>query len=158
MQMHDATLGAAADRAREMERGRLRRSAGKHEGAERLELRIGVVDRALELLDARVVDARLFEVLRHLLAVGSGEQRAEGEEVALHEHEQLVDARHRLDGARQPEDGVELVHVTVRLDARIVLRDAPPAEQPRRAGVAGSGVDLHRGKDSPGGMTVNGSR
>ena len=37
-----------------------------------------VVDRALELLDARVVDARLLEMLAHLLGIGRGEQRADG--------------------------------------------------------------------------------
>ena len=95
--------------------------------------------------DALVVDARLLEMLRHLLAVGRGEQRADGEQVALDGHEHLVDARHRLDGARDAEDGVELVDVAVGLDARIVLRDAAAAEEPRVAGVAGLRVDLHRG-------------
>ena len=83
------------------------------------------------------------EMLRHLLAVGRGEQRADGEQVALHGDEHLVDARHQLDGARHPEDGVQLVDVTVRLDARVVLGDAPAAEEPGVAGVAGLGVDLH---------------
>ena len=90
-----------------------------------------------------VVDARLLELLRHLLAIGRGEQRADGEQVALHRHEHFVDARHQLDGARHPEDGVQLVDVAVRLDARMVLGDAPAAEEARVAGVAGLGVDLH---------------
>ena len=95
-----------------------------------------------------LVDAGLLEMLRHLVAVGGGEQRADGEQVALHGDEHLVDARHRLDGARHPEDGVQLIDVTVRLDARVVLGDAPAAEQPRVAVVSGPCVDLHGRKYS----------
>ena len=107
-----------------------------------------VVDRLLELRDAALVDARLLEMLRHLLAVGGGEQRADGEQVALHGDEHLVDARHHLDGARHPDDGVQLVDVTICLDARIVLGNAPAAEEPRVAAVAGLACRSSREKYS----------
>ena len=60
-------------------------------------------------------------------------------------HEHFVDARHQLDGARHSEHGVQLVDVTVRFDARVILGDAAAAEQSGVAGVAGLRVDLHGG-------------
>src|SRR5205823_2954162 len=55
-----------------------------------------------------------------------------------------VGARHRLDGARQPDDRVQLIDVAVRVDARMVLRHASAAEQTGVASVARPGIDLHR--------------
>src|SRR4051812_35609688 len=80
----------------------------------------------------------------HLVAIRGGEEGADGEEVALDGHEHLVDARHRLDGASHPKDGVELVDVTVGLDADVVLGDAAATEEPGGALVAGFRIDLHR--------------
>jgi hypothetical protein len=151
LKSYHVPFGAPADGARDVQRSGLRRATGNDERAQWLELRLGVVDRLLELRDALVVDAGPLEMLRHLLAVRSGEQRTDGKQVALHGDEHLIDARHLLDGARHPDDGVQLVDVTIRLDARVVLRDAPTAEQPRVAGVSGSRVDLHGGKYSVGG-------
>ena len=133
-ELDDAALGAAADGARDVQRGGLWRAAGNDERSERLELGVAVVDRALELGDARVVDARLLEMLAHLLAIGRGEQRADGEQVALDRDEHLVDARHRLGGANEAEHGVQLIDVAVGLDARMALGNAAAAEQARVAG------------------------
>src|SRR5215510_4740652 len=58
-ELHDAAFRATTDGARHMQRGGFRRAAGNDERFERLELRIAVVDRALELRDATVVDAWL---------------------------------------------------------------------------------------------------
>ena len=127
-----------------MQRRRLGRAPRHDEGAERLQLRLALVDRALELRDPLVVHARFLEVLAHLFAVRRGEQRADREQVALDGHEHLVDARHHFGGARDAERRVQLVHVAVRLDARMVLRHAPAAKEPRLPGVAGLGIDLHR--------------
>ena len=123
------SFGAAAHGARDVQRGRLGRAAGKDEGAQRLELLLAVVDGALELRDASLVDARLLEVQCHLLAVRCGEERPDGEQVALDGHEHLVDARHHLDAARHTDDGVQLVDVTVCFDADVVLGNAAAAEQ-----------------------------
>jgi hypothetical protein len=66
-----------------VQRGGLGRAAGEDERLERLELRIAVIDRLFELPDPRVGEARLGQLLLHLLQVGRGEQRPEGEEIAL---------------------------------------------------------------------------
>ena len=125
-----------------MQRRGLRRAAGQDERLQRLELLFAVVDRLLELGDARVGEARLLELLAVLLGVRRGEQGADGEQVALDRREDLVDARHHLDGARRADHGVELVDVAVRLDARVVLLDAAAAEESGAPVVAGLGVDL----------------
>jgi len=151
LEAHDVTFGASAHRARHMQRGGLRRPARQDEGAERLQLGLGVVDGLLELRDAALVDPRLLEMLRHLIAVGGGEQRTDREQIALHGHEHLVDARHQLDGASHPEDGIQLVDVAVGFDARIVLRNPSAAEEPRVAAITGLRVDLHVGQDSEAG-------
>src|SRR5665647_2518987 len=145
LQADDMPLRTAAHGARDVQCGGLGRAAGNDEGAQRLELTLAVVDGALELGDASFVDARLFEMQRHFVAVGGGEERPDREQVALYGNEHLVDARHHLDAARHSDDGVELVDVTVGFDADVVLGNAPPAEQSGVAGVAGLCVDLHGG-------------
>src|SRR5687767_13119184 len=59
-------LGAPAHGARDVQRGGFRCAAGNDEGAQRLELFLALVDRALELRDTIVVDPRLRELLVHL--------------------------------------------------------------------------------------------
>src|SRR5581483_10980099 len=135
---------------RDVQRGRLLRAARNDERAQRLQLRISRIDGALELRDAGVVDARFLEMLAHLLAVGGREQRADGKEVALDGHEYLVDPRHRLRGAHDAEDRIQLVDVAVRFDAWMILGDAPAPEQPGVAAVSGLGVDLHGGSNVQG--------
>src|SRR5512143_1700415 len=86
-QMHDASFGAPTDRASDVEGRGLRRPARNDERLERLELLLAVVDRALELCDALVVDARLLELLAHLVRMRCRQQRADGEQVALNRDE-----------------------------------------------------------------------
>src|SRR5258708_99245 len=147
LKAHDVPLGTPAHRARDMERGGLWRAAGNDERPEWGELRVAFVDGALELRDARLVDARLLEEVRHLLAVGRREERADGEEIALYSDEHFVDSGHHLDAARESEDGVELVDVAVGFHAQIVLGHAASPEQRRLPGVPGARIDLHGGKE-----------
>ena len=93
--------------------------------------------------DARVVDARLLEMLAHLVADRAWRGARRGEEIALDGDEHLVDARHGLDRAGHAERRVQLVDVAVGLDARMILRNAAAAEESRVAGVTGLRVDLH---------------
>src|SRR5258707_8323106 len=145
LKAHDVPFRAAAYRARDMERGGLWRAAGNDESPEWGELRVAFVDGALELRDARLVDARLLEVVRHLLAIRCGEERADGEEIALHGDEDFVDSGHHLDAARESEDGVELVDVAICFHAQIVLGHAASPEQRRLPRVPGARIDLHGG-------------
>src|SRR5207237_7215604 len=85
----------------------------------------------------------LFEMLAHLFAIRCGEQRADREEVSLNRYEHLVDTRHLFDRAREADRGIQLIDVAIGLDARMILRHAPAAEEPSVAGVAGSSVDAH---------------
>jgi hypothetical protein len=103
---------------------------GQDEGGERLEFRLAVVDRLFQLRDPGVGDARLLQLLLHLLVIGRREQRAEREEVALDRREHLVDARHHLDGARHADHGVELVDLAVRLTRGWSLGTRPPPKRP----------------------------
>src|SRR5439155_7735676 len=104
---------------------------------------VAVIYREFELRDAFVVDACLFQVLAHLLVVRRGQQRADGEQVALHAHEHFVDARHRFDRASDADRRVQFVDVAVRFDARMVFRNASTAEESRVARVARLAIDLH---------------
>ena len=63
LQADDRPLGAAADRARDVQGGGLRGAAGEDERLERLEFLLAVVDRLLELRDPLVGEARLLELL-----------------------------------------------------------------------------------------------
>src|SRR6266550_521885 len=79
----------------------------------------------------------------HLLQVRRGKESPDAKEVALHRDKDLIDARQRLDGARHPDDGVQLVDITVGFDAGVVLLDPTAAEEAGVARVAGLCIDLH---------------
>jgi hypothetical protein len=98
----------------------------------------------LELDDAIVVDAGLLEMLSHLLPIGSREESTDGEEVALNGHEDFIDARHRLDGAREADCRVQLIDVAIGFDARMALRNSATAEKSSITGIAGASVDANR--------------
>src|SRR6266566_3025256 len=143
LQPYDSPLGSAADRAGDMEDSAFAAATGKDESLERLELPLAVIDRVLEVLDSTLVDVRLAQLAVHLLEIRCGQKSADAEEIALHWNQDLVDARQRLDRARHPDDRVKLVDVAVRLDARVILRNAAAAEQAGVAGIPGFCVDLH---------------
>jgi hypothetical protein len=121
----------------------LRRSARYDERAQWLQLGVSVIDCSFELTDARIVDPRLLEVLPHLVPVGRCQQRADREQIALNRYEHFVDARHRLDRTHEAQRRVQLIDVAIRLDPWVVLGDTSATKQPRVAGVAGFGIDLH---------------
>jgi hypothetical protein len=139
-----SSLSATANCPRYVKNGALSTSARNDEGLERLQLLLAFVDRVLEVPNPPLVDVSLGQVAVHFLEVGSGEQSTDAEEIALHRDENLIDARHGLDGASHAEDGVELVDVAVGLDARIVFLNSAAAEQAGVAGVAGFRVNPHR--------------
>ena len=112
-----------------MQRRRLRRSARHDERPQRLELAVAVVDCVLELGDAFVVHPCFLEMLTHLLSIGSGEERPDSKQVSLNRYEHFVDTRHLLDRACEADGGIELVDVTIGLDARMILGHASAAEQ-----------------------------
>src|SRR5256885_14820523 len=88
-------------------------------------------------------ERRPAEGLGELLRVGRRELRPDREQVLLDGLEQLATEGARFLSEREPDRGVELVHLPVGLDPAVVFRHPPPAEQPRVSPVAGSGVDLH---------------
>ena len=78
------------------------------------------------------------------LVAGIGELGAEREQIALNVHELRRRASaSSADGAGEAEPGVELVDFAVRVDARVVFRDARAVEERCLAGVAGARVDFH---------------
>jgi hypothetical protein len=74
---YDAALGTPAHGASNMEGGRLGSAAGENECLQRLQLRLALIDRSLQLGDARVIDAGFLQLLPDLLGVRRGEERAE---------------------------------------------------------------------------------
>jgi hypothetical protein len=148
LEVHDPALGAPAHGPGNVKRRTFAAAPGNDEGLERLKLLFAVIDGALELFYAAVVDARLREVIVHFLEVGCREQRADAEQIALHWNEDFVDARHRLDGASHAKDGVELVDIAVGFDAGVILLNPPASEETGISGVAGLRVDLHRDKSN----------
>ena len=89
-EVHDLSLGAAADGAGEVQRGGLRGAGGQHERRERRQFAVGGIDDALELGDPVGGEARLLQRLPDLVGIGRGEVAADGEEVALDGLEQRI--------------------------------------------------------------------
>jgi hypothetical protein len=143
LQVNDPALRSPAHGSGDVEGGSLPAASRNDEGLEGLQLLLAVVDGVLEVPDAAIIDVRLREVAVHFLEIGGREQRADAEEVALHGDQDLVDPRHRLDGAGHAEDGVELVDVAVGFDAGVILLNPATAEQTGVTGVAGFRIDLH---------------
>ena len=129
-----------------MQRGRLGRSARDDEAAQWFEFLFARIDGAFEFFDARFVDPSLGELLAHLVVIRSRKQRADRKKIALHRHQDFIDAWHHFDGTREPEGGVQLVDIAVGFDAGMVLADSAAAKKSGGAFVAGSGIDLHGGK------------
>jgi hypothetical protein len=142
-QVDHAPLGPAADGAREMERRRLGRARGQHDGLERRQLLVGLIHDPLELGHAIGRQVGLLQRLGDLVGVRRRELAADGEQVALHRLEQRVEVGRR-GGAGDPDGRAQLVHVAVRRHPRVVVGDAAAPERGGLALVAGPGVDLHR--------------
>src|SRR4051812_16196006 len=140
---YDAAFGATADGSRNVKRRGLCRTAGHDERLQRFEIGVAFVDRVLELRDASFVQIRLLEMLAHLHQIRCCEERADREQIRLDWSEYAVETRQLFDGDCHSDGGVQLIDVTVCLDARMALRDAPASEESRVAVVAGLRIDLH---------------
>src|SRR4051794_22166268 len=144
---HPPPLRPAAHRTRQVEHRRRRRAAREDEALQRLQFRVGGVDPALQRLRPRRVERGDVAALASaILGRGGGEHRADGEQVGLHlpqpRRQLRLPRRLQVDDG-EPQRGVELVDLAVSIDAHMVLRDAPAAEETRLAAVAGLRVDLH---------------
>src|SRR5215216_6407121 len=82
----------------------------------------------------------------HLLKIGCRQERADRKKISLNRDEYFINPRHHLDCARGSEKSVQLIDITVCLDARIVLRNAAATEQSCLPGVTGLRVNLHVAK------------
>ena len=127
--MHDAPLRAPAYRSRDVQSRAFRRAARHDERPQRLELCVAVIDRALQSRDPRFIDLRLCELRVHFFSIRRREQRADREQIALHRYEHFIDARQRARRSRDADRRIQLVDVTICVDARVVLGNPPAAEQ-----------------------------
>src|SRR5688500_5888120 len=143
LQADHSTLSAPAYGAGDMKCRGFLRSAGQDERLQCFQLAIARIDRMLELRDPIVTDARFGEVLLHLFLIRSSEQSADAEQITLNRNEHFVYLRHRPGGTSEPDECVELIHIAVRLDARMILRNAAATEESGHAFVAGLRVNLH---------------
>ena len=124
-----------------MQVGGGRLAAGKHERAQRLELRIEPIDLAFEPLDLGVDDGEALAA-RTLGLVRGAEIRAEIEQVVLDPGQNRVDVRIRAGvQTRHADHGVELVDAAVGGDPQIVFVAALAAAERGGAVVSGSRVD-----------------
>ena len=142
--MNDFALRPSAHGARNVQLSRFRRAARNDKSLERLELVVACIYGALELGDPRVVDTRLRQLRVHLFDIRSGQKGTDREQVTLNANEYFIHARHGASRARSAQNRVQLVHVAVGFDSRIVLGNPAATEQARRAGVTGLRIDLHR--------------
>ena len=141
LQLDDHPLGAAADRAREMQIGRGGRAAGEHEGAQRRKLGIERVDLVLQPLHLLGVDGEPLAA-RPLALVGRAEIGGEIEQVVLDARQHGVD-RGRIRGV-QPRDadrGGDLVHGAVGVDAQVILLAMLAIAEHRHAFIARARID-----------------
>jgi A/G-specific adenine glycosylase len=125
-----------------MECGARGRATGENELAKRRQLLFEAIDQSLEPFDVRVAERRFRRAGRHGVR-GIGQLRAESEQVALDVDERFVEVRVESCGADEPEPGIQLVDLAVRVHTRIVLAHARAAEKRRVAAVARSRVDFH---------------
>jgi hypothetical protein len=122
---------------------RLAAAAGQHERAQRLQLRLGLVDPALQLRGVRHDAGE-----RSAAAFGS-EVGADLEQGVLDRLQAAVEVWDQGLAAQQAEERVQLVDGAVGLDARMFLGDAAVAEQAGLTVVAGARVDGHLGRLGP---------
>jgi hypothetical protein len=142
-------LGAPADRPREVKRGAWRGAAGQDEMRQRRQVGLEPIDELLEPFDISLVEDRFGDARRN--PVGRvGEAGAKREQIALKVHEGVDDVRERRAvrtraqrREREPEHGIQLVDLAVRVDAAVAFRNACAAEQRCLAGVTGACVDFH---------------
>src|SRR5687768_2711535 len=92
-EVHDTPLSAPTNRPCDVQSGSLRRATWNDEAAQLVQLSFTRIDGTFQFADALFVDARLCELLAHLLQLWCGEHRADAEEVALHRYQDFVDAR-----------------------------------------------------------------
>ena len=147
-QTDDRAFGPSADCSCDVQGCRFWRPAWKNERAQRLQSALAVVDCPLQFGDPCFGDLGLFQVLRHLLPVWRGQQRSNREEVTLYWNKQLVHPGQGTGGTNDPDRCVELIHVAVGGDARMVLRHAATAKESGVAAVSGTGIDLHVRRES----------
>ena len=95
----DAALGAAADGARDVQRGAGRGAAGENEAPQRRQLGLELIDQPLEPRDVLVVDHRFADARRQFVG-RIGELGAEREQIALQSRRASDRARDRRDEAR----------------------------------------------------------
>jgi len=166
LQRNHPPLGAAADRARKVERGASLGTAGQDEVRQRREGHLEPIDELLEAIDIGIPKRHLGDAWRDLIA-WIGEPGAKRKQIALNLHERGGDVREqpavrgRADRAPRPphgqgrehqaEERVQLVHFAVRIDARVAFRDARAADERCVAGVTGACVDCHGVSD---GMSI----
>ena len=113
------SLGAPADRPRDMERCGRQCPSRQHEAPELGQVGVEPVAVRLEPVDHRLLDPEA-----PLDARRDGQVGADVEELVLNALEHGAELARHLSGENDPEGGVQLVDRPVRLDAPVELRDA----------------------------------
>ena len=127
-----------------MQRGAGRRAAGEDEAPQRRQLGLEPIDQLLEPRDVVVAERAPSSRGRRACRAGSASWAPSANRSRWMRSTQLRRAPDRVARrAREAEPGVQLVDLAVRVDARVVLRDARAVEERRLAGVAGARVDFH---------------
>jgi len=140
---NDGSFGVPSDGPRYMPRSTGGGSSCQDESAKRRQLGLQQIDPLLESADVVRSHGGFADAFGNFSG-RIGESRAQSEEVALdtiqHLHHTLVVVDRRAD---KPQPRIQLVHIAVRSDARMVLRNARAIEQAGVAIIAGPGVDFH---------------
>lgn len=138
-QAHELTLGAAGDRASDVQGGRGRRPPREDEAGERGMLRVEPIDLSLEPVDVRLADGR--HALRR--AGGTRELGLRDEELVAEALEELPFVGERLGELAQgeAEPGPELVVGAVGADAERVLRYARTTVETGGTAIPRAGVE-----------------
>jgi hypothetical protein len=135
-----APLGPPADRAGHVQQGRRPGTTRQDEGVEFAQTRVELVAPPLKPGDVRLryPQWRIFRIRGDRCAQISTHVK----EVVLYASQDLDDLRRSLaEGEDDADRGVGLIHVGVRLDARVGFRDPGAVTERGRAGVAGLRVD-----------------
>ena len=141
-QADDPSLGATADRSRQMQQCAGRAAARQDETTERRQLRLELVDALFDLPDRGIVDLCLDDAGGDAVT-GVCQLGADGVQIALEGDQQRIEFRIDAGRAGDADGGVELVDLAVGIDARIRLRDTRAVEETGLTTVSAARVDLH---------------
>ena len=140
---NDTPLGAPADRSAHVQQRTRRRAAGEDEFPQRLQFVLEPIDELFESLQRLIRPPRLLSRARRSASTDRPAARRPRRVPSEWSRAQPARSASRPAARAAPSAGIQLVHLAVRVNPGVRLRDARLVEERRFAGIPGLCVDLH---------------